>query len=344
MRNRLTAGVALALLASVLTFAQAPLWEEDLDVSRPYRENSYREYLRYAENLKNTEHTESLRRGFLARIGYPAPGFTSAGAMRLEEAGEDSIATYYRSWVRVAVDMEVYGLYLVPKKAKLPAPLVISQHGGGGFPELALFRGGSNYHDMIRGAAREGYVVWAPSLVMFPYRDRDTATPIPAEVRAQLDENLRARGTSLMGVETMRITRALDSLLQRPEVDPRRVGMIGLSYGGFFTLYAMSVDPRIRVGVASCSFRERSANTGNPPEGRPVDAAVEDLVAMIAPRPLQVQSGINDKGMPIEGARRAAAEARVHYGKQAASFDFAEFEGGHEWRGDIAWNFLRKHL
>jgi len=38
-----------------------------------------------------------------------------------------------------------------------------------------------------------------------------------------------------MGMETMKITRALDRILERPEVNPARVAMIGLSYGGYYT-------------------------------------------------------------------------------------------------------------
>ena len=41
--------------------------------------------------------------------------------------------------------------------------------------------------------------------------------------------------------------------------------------------------------------------------------------------------------------RRAAADAKTHYAPNGL-FEFQEFDGGHEWRGDIAWAFLRKHL
>ena len=158
-----------------------------------------------------------------------------------------------------------------------------------------------------------------------------------------MDARFRKLGTSLMGIETMRISRSLDVMIRRPEVDPQRVGMIGLSFGGFFTLYTMALDPRIKVGVASCSIRDREATKGDPPEGRPNDMPGADLAALIAPRALQLQNGLNDKGFPIDMVRRAAAEAKTHYAPNGA-FEYQEFDGGHEWRGDIAWAFLRKHL
>lgn len=321
----------------------AALFEEEIPASRKHREETYAQFQRFAERLEKTQDTEALRRQFMSKLGYPPPGFTGAYQERMEKIGEDAIATYYRAWVPVAPDMDVYGLYLVPKNVKLPAPLVIAKHGGGGYPELAIFKGGGNYKDMIRGAAKEGYVVWAPITLMYPYRDRDTGTPIPAEVRRDMDARFRKLGTSLMGIETMRISRSLDVMIRRPEIDPQRVGMIGLSFGGFFTLYTMALDPRIKVGVASCSIRDREATRADPAEGRPSDMPGADLAALIAPRALQLQNGRNDRGFPIDMVRRAAAEAKTHYATDGA-FEYQEFDGGHEWRGDIAWAFLRKHL
>ena len=244
--------------------------------------------------------------------------------------------------------METYGLYIVPKNVRLPAPLVISKHGGGGTPEMATFHGGTNYHDLVRGAVAEGYVVFAPLTIMYPYRDRDHGTPIPPDVRATLDAELRSRGATLMGVESYKISRALDVVLKKPEVDPNRVAMIGLSYGGFYTLYTTALDRRIKVAVASCSFRDKEptgAARTEAPAGRPNDISSVDLVRLIAPRPLQVQDGINDKGFPIDDVRRAVEKSRVYYpDSHAADFDFEAFEGVHEFRGDVAWPFLRKHL
>ncbi len=328
--------VALILLPIALQ-AQAPLFEEDFQKSRPHRENDYRQLNKFADSLAPAD---SLRQQFRSRIGFPPPGFTSPPTLRCEPMGEDDIATYSRCWVTVAPNLETYGLYLVPKGAKGPRPLVVSLHGGGGFPEMALFKGGSNYHDQIRGAVRQGYAVWAPQFVMYPFRDRDTGTPIPAEVRADLDLKFRNAGSSLMAVEAMRVIRSLDPLLTRPEIDPQRIAMIGLSYGGYYSLYIAALDPRIKAVVASCSFREAPLVRETVIGGRPLDLTSPQQVALIAPRPLQIQVGLTDKAAPIESVRRAIAEAKVHH----PTVDYQEFNGGHEWRGDLAWNFLSKHL
>ena len=289
-----------------------------------------------------------LARNFREAIGYPPPGFNKAATGHFDKVSEDSTATYYRCFIRVTPQMETYGLYIVPKNVKLPAPLVISQHGGGGTPEMATFHGGTNYHDQVRGAVAEGYVVFAPLTIMYPFSDRNHDTPIPAEVRGILDDELRARGTTLMGVEAYKISRALDVVLKRPEVDAKRVAMIGLSYGGYYTLYTTALEPRIKVAVASCSFRDREptgAARTERPAGRPNDLSSAELVRLISRRPLEVQNGINDKSLPIDDVRRAVEKSRVYYqGPHAADFEFEAFEGVHEFRGDVAWPFLRKHL
>lgn len=335
--------LVLLFLFAAIAWSQPPLFEEDLQLSRPFRDENYRQLTRYAADIER----DAARTRFRKAIGYPAPGFyETAKSPRLRKIGEDALAVYHRIWVEVAPGVETYGLHLVPKKVKLPAPLVISLHGGGGIPEGALFRGGSNYHDQIRGAVEHGYVVWAPLFVMQPFADRDKGTEVPAEIRRDLDARLRAAGTSLMGLESTKITRAMDRILERPEVDRNRVAMIGLSYGGYYTLYIAAVEPRVKVAIASCSFRDTPAAKDGVTEGRPLDLTSPDQVALIAPRPLQIQVGIKDPLAPIDTVRATLPAARRAYERAGKPelFDYAEFDGAHEWRGDIAWAFLAKHL
>ena len=75
--------------------------------------------------------------------------------------------------------------------------------------------------------------------------------------------------------------------------------MIGLSYGGFYSLYTAALEPRIKVVVASCSFPDDPPVTDGKTAGRLIDLAPAEVAGLIAPRALQVQSGINDKLIPI---------------------------------------------
>lgn len=326
--------VTRALLA--MLFLAQDLYEEKLRDTLALRETLYTQMNAHADRLL-LEH----------RIGHPATKLKASGPLRLSKAGEDSIATYYRAFLPVASNLDAYGLYIVPRKlVARRAPLVISKHGGGGFPEMATFNGGTNYKDQVRGAVKEGYVVYAPHSVMYPFGDRDAGTIIPAEVRKLLDEKFRTAGTSLASIEVQKISLVLDELLKRPEIDPQRIAMIGLSYGGFYSLYAAALEPRIKVVVASCSFPDEPAITDGKTGGRLFDMAPADVASLVAPRPLQVQSGIHDKLIPIAQGRLASKRVALVYEKLNAKdkFVFEEFDGGHEFRGSLVWPFLKKWL
>ncbi len=333
--------VCLALINGAVVCAQQP-YEEEPAGSMQIRTDLWKQMAAFADGLpgvvdlsdpaKYARTADALRQRYRAQVGYPPPGFQQSAEARMEKAGEDASAVYYRCYIRVAQGMDAYGLYIVPKQAKRPAPLVISQHGGGGYPELATFQGGANYHDMVRGAVAQGYVVYAPHLVMYPYGDRDRGTPIPEDVRQVLDEALLLKGTSLGAVETYKISRALDVLLKRPEIDPNRVGMVGLSMGGMQTVMTTSLEPRIKVAVSS----------GSPSL---------ETIHLICPRPFQIQMGNDDKLIGVGGRtgdrlKAAAGRAARLYRRLGCEerFEFRMFDGGHEFNGALAWEFLKKHL
>lgn len=52
------------------------------------------------------------------------------------------------------------------------------------------------------------------------------------------------------------VLRAVTALSRMPQVDPERIGMMGVSWGGYVTCIAASIDPRIRVAVPvyGCGF------------------------------------------------------------------------------------------
>jgi hypothetical protein len=195
---------------------------------------------------------QPLRQAFCDSIGYPPPGDIPKDPPTFDKIGEDSLATYYRASIAILPAVHSEGLYIVPKNLKGKAPLIISMHGGGGSPEVALFHGGANYHDMVRGGAKRGYIVYAPQHLF-------NADGYPKDIRNKIDERMRLIGTSLTAVEIAKITRAIDVLIQRPEVDANHIGMVGLSYGGYYALVAPAVDQRIKVTVCSGYYGVKAA-------------------------------------------------------------------------------------
>ncbi len=209
------------------------------------------------------------RKAFAESIGYPPQGKVDPKDAKFEKIGEDSIGTYYRAHIPVLPEIECLGIYIVPKNLKGKAPLVISMHGGGGSPEVALFHGGSNYHDMVRGGVKRGYVVFAPTHLF-------NADGYPRDIRNRIDERLRLVGTSLTAIEVYKISRALDALVKRPEVDPKHIGMVGLSYGGYYTLVTAALETRIKASVSSCYYGVQEGRYEQDENGVPSDFRFND--------------------------------------------------------------------
>jgi len=344
-----------------------PYYEESVPASNPIRTEQARELDAYVNALKADDSrlrsefkpdyssarafqksTQPLRAAFARSIGYPPPGKAPSTAPTFERIGEDGIGTYYRARIPVLPNVNAVGIYIVPKRIKGRAPLVVSMHGGGGSPEVALFNGGANYRDMVRGGVKRGYVVWAPTHLF-------RADGYPQDIRNQTDDRLRLVGTSLTAVEIAKITRSLDVILKRPEVDPGRVGMVGLSYGGYYALVTPALDPRIKAAVSSCYFgvqegRYAASELSVPSDFRFPDRFTlfndSEIAALICPRALEIQAGAKDNASHRETGKLLAPKVAEHYnrlGKKDA-FRFVVFEGGHEFHDPTAWEWLQKHL
>ncbi len=289
-----------------------------------------------------------LRKAFSASIGYPPPGKRPAKPAIFRQIGEDSIGVYYRAMIPILPKVHSEGIYIIPKAAKGKTPLVISMHGGGGSPEVALFNGGSNYNDMVRGAVKHGYIVYAPQHLF-------RADGYPDDIRRQIDDRMRLIGTSITAVEIAKITFALDELVKRPEVDKDRIGMVGLSYGGYYAQVTPAIDTRIKVSVSSCYFgvqegRYQKSELSVPSDFRFMNRLTlfndAELVALICPRAHQIQAGSRDNASHREMGKKMAPRSAAYYKKLNLNdrFEHVVFEGGHEFDDASAWAFVKKHL
>jgi dienelactone hydrolase len=344
-----------------------PLYEEDVSASDSLRSEQAKELDAYIVSLKTDPSrlhalftpdyssprafetsTKKLRQEFARSIGYPPPGVTDSEPATFTQIGVDSLGTYYRVKIPVVSGVHAEGIYIVPKGIKGRVPLVIAMHGGGGSPEVALFHGGANYHDMVRGGVKQGYAVFAPQHLF-------SAPGFPGDVRNRTDDRLRLVGTSLTAIEIAKITRSLDVLLKRPEVDPKRVAMLGLSYGGYYALVTPALESRIKVAVSSCYFGVQEFRYERDELSVPSDFRFEDrfslfrdseLVAMICPRALLIQAGERDDAEHRDMGVRLAPVSAEYYKRlgRGDDFQFLVFHGGHEFDDASAWAFVKQHL
>ena len=297
---------------------------------------------------------ESLRERLRADLRYPPPGAGTAKPELVEETslGEDALASYARLRIRVLPGVESIGVYLEPKNAAGRLPLVIAAHGRGGAPDrpadgkLPILN--HNDRDLARGALERGWAVWEPMYAFY-------ATGQPDNLRERLTVHAIEAGTTLPAIEIAKTVAALDILSQRPEIDPARVAMVGVSYGGFYTLCTTALEPRIKAAVVAAYFNDReTVLDGSDPDGfldwRFLDSLGllrdPNIAALVCPRPLLIEAGNQDQLFPIEGARRAAPQAAEFYRRLGAQdrFRFDEFVGRHDFNGTDAWEFLSHFL
>ena len=101
-------------------------------------------------------------------------------------------------------------------------------------------------------------------------------------------------GTSSVGLFYLAMRRGLDFLAVYPQADPKRLGVTGLSGGGWQTLFLSALDERVSVAVEVAGFGSQQSNLIRPGDTNEVEESPTDftvgedypfLVAMRAPRP-----------------------------------------------------------
>ena len=271
------------------------------------------------------------------------------GAYRRESIVFDSEAT-----------MSVPAFLLVPHERTAPGPAILAVHGHGpgksevcGLDDDASVEAVAEHNgDYAHQLAQRGYVVLAPDLRCFGER----ADWNPPEKYA-CDLNLvhaYAAGANPLAQNLWDLARAIDVLEQHPLVDPERIGMVGLSYGGTATLFLAAWDARVNVAVVSGYFNEWRESHRVPWNlcgsqvlpGMLASLEHVDLGAAIAPRPLLVETGTDDLIFPPAGARREMARLATVYETlgEPDRLEHDVFVGGHRWHGERAYPFLERWL
>ncbi len=238
-----------------------------------------------------------------------------------------------------------------PERGERRRPCVIVLHGTGGSKE--------GMRPLINEIADRGYLAVAIDARFHGSRitgGAQGATEYNRAIVAAYRETNTARQSHPFYFDTVYdLWRLVDYLQTRQDVDPKRIGMLGISMGGIQTWLAAATDERIAVSaplIGVQSFRwsldsgkwQARANTigeahkqvaallGEPEVnakvcrvlwGKIIPGILDrfDCPAMlrcIAPRPLIVLNGENDPNCPIQGAQIAFEAARKAYASAGA--------------------------
>jgi dienelactone hydrolase len=223
--------------------------------------------------------------------------------------------------------LHVTALVYVPDGPAGPKPAVLV--GCGHSPLGKAF---VNYQNIAGRLAKRGYIVicWDPvgqgerSQFWDAVRNRSRYNLVCGE-HAILGNLATLAGTSLTRWMVWDGMRAVDYLLTRPDVDPKRLAITGTSGGGFQSLWIGALDPRIAVVAPSAFVTALPARMANrifddpdsDPEQDPfglVSSGVDHagLLLLSYPRAIHVSAAVKDF-FPIEGTRKTMREVTAIY-------------------------------
>ena len=275
---------------------------------------------------------EPYRKRFCEMLGWPLtePRDATLPAVESEWLAQEDGFDVYRLRFEILPGLKMSGLlYRVIGEGK--RPLVLVQHGGHGTPEFIghLYGDDGNYNGMLPRVKKHGVHVFAPQLLLW---HDDYGVPFD---RPAIDTKLKRVGSSITAIEIHGLQRILDYFEAQDFVSC--FGMVGLSYGGFYTLFTAAIDTRIRSAVSCSFFNDRdkvpsfdwswwqAASLFNDPE----------IACLVYPRRLCLEIGDHDELFVCEHGERSFEKLKEFC--RDVGTDWVElivFDGCHEFCKD----------
>lgn len=345
--------------------------------------------------FRSVQRWKKRARGKLLELLHYSPARCAADGETLERV---DCGDYVREKVvySVAPGVRVPAYVLVPKAGRRPLPAIVALHDHGGFylwgkekivelpgenPALAEFR--RNYYGgraIANELVRQGYLVvvmdmfyWGERRMLLdadPADWRERSATLSREriqafnSRAGQSEQLVGRtiyaaGFTWPGVMFWDDVRTVDYLLSRPDVDPKRIGCVGLSVGGLRSCFLAALDERIRAAVVvgwMASFpaqlkrhiRNTIGHTKVVP-GLYQHLDYPDVASLAMPTPLMVINGSRDGLFDLDGVKASFEKLNGCYRKAGISERCATrlYDTPHEFNGAMqeeAWEWLRRWM
>ncbi len=154
--------------------------------------------------------------------------------------------------------------------------------------------------------------------------------------------NWYSRGYTPAGVEVWNGIRGIDLLCARPEVDPEKIGVTGISGGGAQSWFIAAADPRIKAVSPVCGASTLEAQITSRTIDDHCDCMmpintyridIQNIGALIAPRPLLIGQANRDGWFTIESVRRLYRDIKKVYDLYGAAgnIGLVETPGGHSY-------------
>ncbi len=298
---------------------------------------------------------QNNKRQLLQTIFNFTPSSTFVADTENQYVPEERIGSVVRHFITFKSfdGTHIPGYLLVPQNS-LPQPgiLVLPGHvqeGEEGILQTAGFVE-SYQHNLGLEIAKAGFVVLAMEFRGFGTLGKQ----VPTEHRV-VAYNALLGGSFYKAIVSKDISLAVAYLQSRKEVDPERIGITGVSYGGEMAMTYAALDPRIKVVVSQGyggrigSLSGKVGTRADQPHychfipGFQQYFSQEDLPLLVAPRPLLGVRGTKEGMFKQDDFKKVISKA---YSLLDATigFELKEMDGGHEYFVQPAVEFFRRHL
>ncbi len=243
---------------------------------------------------------------------------------------------HYQSRPGLYVTANLFRPPVVKAGERLPAVFYVCGHSGRG-------RDGNKTAYQSHGMwfARHGYVC----LVV----DTLQLGEIAATHHGTYNQNRwwwHSRGYTSAGVECWNGVRGIDYLVSRPDVDPERIAVTGISGGGAATFWIAAADERVKVAVPVSGMADLISYVPNRVINGHCDCMFlyntfqwpwVRIAGLVAPRPLLFVNSDKDAIFPMDANERVINQLERLYSLYGAGdrVDSVVSVGGHEYRHDI---------
>lgn len=269
--------------------------------------------------------------------------------------------TYQRELVTLSIteliDINMYILTPITKKAVYPSVLAVHGHGYGVNEAVGLTKDGQAeestiHHQFAVQLVKQGFKVFVPEVIGFGERRlaRDIKAGNVNSCEA-MATNLLMEGKTLAGLRIWEAQRVLDYMEEADQVDKENMAIMGFSGGALISAYTSALDKRIKATVLTGftntfkgSIMAMHHCIDNYIPGMLKTAELPEWIALIAPRSLFIESGEEDPIFPSKYTREAVEEIQEYYHSCPEKFSYDIFPGAHEISGRKAYNWLKTQL
>ncbi len=132
------------------------------------------------------------------------------------------------------------------------------------------------------------------------------------------------------------MTRLIDYYTGDARVNAAKVGITGISQGGYVAFMTMTKDPRIAAAAPLIGSPDLEDKYGNSPDWQSIcQSTREEVIAhsplrhfeKMHPTALFVQSGVEDTIVPVGGTRRLDERLRPLYREHPGDYRYIEYPG-----------------